>query len=654
MDAEDWLLDTERKLNTVNCNDSEKLRYATHLLCGPTAAWWDNIVAIHPPGRVFTWDEFKRKFREANVPVSIMELKRREFDNLEQKDKTIMRYVKEFTLLSRYASDAVNTNEKRKKWFMRGLHPVEKMQLRMLKVVDFQELVDAAITMEDDFKQVQEERQKKAKLETRRFPLNKPPTDLSFKPRQQNQGTIPRSGWGNPRSGVISRSCGAKGHYSNECQKPKIICFGCNQEGHMKNQCPNKAAWGRKPNGGGFNRGGNLGGNGSGKRSRPFGKLNCTNLEEVNDSDKTVICTLEILSHPSKVLFDTGATTSFISQEFIDLYGISCNKLEYPITVLSAGGMILVTHLKQEQVIMIHDCVYFADLFLIPMKDMAVILGMDWLEENGAQIDCKEKTVSLRNLGGGRIVYQGDKHAHIEVQLQPKTLKEAKLEDIPVVNEFQDVFPQELPGMPPDREIEFTIDLILGTAPIAQEPYKMGPKELVELKEQLDELEQKGFIQESISPWGTLVIFVDKRDGGHRMCGDYINLNNVTIKNKYSLPRIQDLFDQVRGAGVFSKIDLRSGYHQIKIKKEDVPKTAFVPRYGHHEYLVVPFGLTNAPAIFMNLMNKIFMPYLDKFVIVFIDDILIYFKDKEEHAKHLRIALQILREHQLYAKFSKC
>jgi hypothetical protein len=137
MDAEDWLLDTERKLNTMNCNDGEKIRYATHLLCGPAAAWWDNIVAIHPPGRVFTWDEFKKKFREAKVPKSIMELKRREFDNLEQKDKTIMRYVKEFTLLSCYASDVVNTDEKRKKWFMRGLHPMAKMQLRMLKAADF-------------------------------------------------------------------------------------------------------------------------------------------------------------------------------------------------------------------------------------------------------------------------------------------------------------------------------------------------------------------------------------------------------------------------------------------------------------------------------------------------------------------------------------
>jgi hypothetical protein len=243
------------------------------------------------------------------------------------------------------------------------------------------------------------------------------------------------------------------------------------------------------------------------------------------------------------------------------------------------------------------------------------------------------------------ITYQADKHTHVEIGIQLNSLKEAKLEDIPVVNEFMDVFPQELPGMPPDREIEFTIDLKPGTAPISPAPYKMGPKESKELKEQLDELESKGFIQEGISPWGLLVIFVDKRDGSRRMCGDFRNLNNVTIKNKYPLPRIQDLFDQVHGAGVFSKIDLRSGCYQIKIKPEDVPKTAFVSRYRHHKYLVVPFGLTNAPAIFMNLMNKIFMPYLDKFVIVFIDDILIYSKDKEDHAKHLRIALQVLREH---------
>jgi hypothetical protein len=195
------------------------------------------------------------------------------------------------------------------------------------------------------------------------------------------------------------------------------------------------------------------------------------------------------------------------------------------------------------------------------MRGIAVILGMDWLSNHGAQIVCGENTVAIREPRGGKAIYQGDTHTCMEVELQLNSLKEVRIEDIPVVKEFQDVFLKEFPRMPPDREIEFTIDLIPRTAPIAQAPYKMGPKELEELKAQIDELEELGFIRESISPWGTPVIFVDKRDGGRRMCEYYRNLNNVTIKNKYPLPRIQDLFDQVKGAGVFSKINLRSGYH---------------------------------------------------------------------------------------------
>ena len=436
------------------------------------------------------------------------------------------------------------------------------------------------------------------------------------------------------------------------------MCYGCGKDGHIKPDCPNKPPGGWPRNGGNKVGGRSApvrkGNNNGWKGGKPFGRLNCTTLEEVGNCDQAVIGTLQLLSHPGKVLFDTGATTSFISKQFIDRFGIMCSPISHSLKVHSAGGTLAATHIRMEQVIMICGQVYYADLFVIPLKGISAILGMDWLSNHGAQIDCELKTVSIRSPTGGRIVYQGDKYTQIEVELQLNAMKDVKIEDIPIVKDFKDVFPAELPGMPPDREIEFTIDLIPGTSPIAHPPYKMGPKELVELKAQIDELEQKGFIRESVSPWGTPVIFVDKRDGGRRMCGDYRNLNNVTIKNKYPLPRIQDLFDQIRGAGVFSKIDLRSGYHQIKIKEEDIPKTAFVSRYGHHEYLVVPFGLTNAPAIFMNLMNKIFMPYLDKFVIVFIDDILIYSKDKAEHAKHLKIVLQILREHQLYAKFSKC
>ena len=189
---------------------------------------------------------------------------------------------------------------------------------------------------------------------------------------------------------------------------------------------------------------------------------------------------------------------------------------------------------------------------------------------------------------------------------------------------------------------------------MSRAPYRMAPTELKELKSQLQELLDKGFIRPSVSPWGEPVLFMKKKDGTLRMCIDYRPINKVTVKNKYPLPRIEDLFYQLKEAGIFSKIDLRSGYYQLKVKEGDVMKIAFRTRYGHYEFLVMPFGLTNAPTTFMDLMNRVFRPYVDKFVVVFIDDILVYSKDAQKHEQHLRIVLEVLREKKLYAKLSKC
>ncbi|KAL0440174.1 UNVERIFIED_CONTAM: Retrovirus-related Pol polyprotein from transposon, partial [Sesamum latifolium] len=237
------------------------------------------------------------------------------------------------------------------------------------------------------------------------------------------------------------------------------------------------------------------------------------------------------------------------------------------------------------------------------------------------------------------------------------TMVNRGISDIPIVREFSDVFPEDLPGLPPHREVDFEIETIPGAAPISIAPYRMAPLELKELKKQLEELLDKGFIRSSISPWGAPVLFVKKKDGSMRLCVDYRQLNRITIKNKYPLPRIDDLLDQLKGATVFSKIDLRSGYWQLRIEEKSIPKTAFRTRYGHYEFVVMPFGLTNAPAAFMSLMNKTLQPFLDQFVIVFIDDILIYSSSQEEHEKHLRAVLQILRAKQLiggyYSRFVK-
>jgi hypothetical protein len=222
------------------------------------------------------------------------------------------------------------------------------------------------------------------------------------------------------------------------------------------------------------------------------------------------------------------------------------------------------------------------------------------------------------------------------------------------VHEYPDVFTKISTGLPPDREIEFSIDLMPGTQPIHKAPYRMAPSELKELKKQLEDLVDRGFIRPSVSSWGAPVLFVRKKDGSLRMCIDYHELNRVTIKNKYPLPRIDDLFDQLKEATVYSKIDLRSGYHQLKVKEADIPKTAIRMRYGHYEFLVMPFGVTNAPSVFMDLMNRVFHKYLDQFVVVFIDDILVYSATSKDHEEHLRTVLSILREKKLFAKLKKC
>ncbi|GJT10070.1 putative reverse transcriptase domain-containing protein [Tanacetum coccineum] len=198
------------------------------------------------------------------------------------------------------------------------------------------------------------------------------------------------------------------------------------------------------------------------------------------------------------------------------------------------------------------------------------------------------------------------------------------MQDVPVICNFPEVFPDDLQGLPPPRQVEFRIELVLGAAPVARAPYRLAPSELKELSDQLKELLEKGFILPSSSPWGALVLFVKKKDGSFHMCIDYRELNKFTVKNRYPLLMIDDLFDQLQGSSVYSKIDLRSGYHQLRIREEDIPITAFQTRYGHYEFQVMLFGLTNAPA------------------------------NKEEHEKHLKIILELLKKEQLYAKFSKC
>ncbi|GJT30497.1 putative reverse transcriptase domain-containing protein [Tanacetum coccineum] len=401
-----------------------------------------------------------------------------------------------------------------------------------------------------------------------------------------------------------------------------------------------------------------------------------------NPDNNVVTGTFLLNNRCASILFDTGADRSFVSTQFSTLINIAPTTLDHGYNVeLADGRIIWVNTVLLGCTLNFLNHPFHVDLMPVEMGTYDVIIGMDWLTKYQAVIDCAKKIVRIP-FGSEILIFHGDGSrnkrgtrlniisctkaqkyllqgchvflAHITIKETGDKSKKKQLQDVPIVKNFPEVFPEDLPGLPPTRQVEFHIDLVPGAAPVARAPYRLAPSEMKELADQLQELSDKGFIRPSSSPWGAPVLFVKKKDGSLRMCIDYRELNKLTVKNRYPLPRIDDLFDQLQGSSVYSKIDLRSGYHQLRVREEDISKTAFRTRYGHYEFQVMPFGLTNAPAVFMDLMNRVCKPYLDKFVIVFIDDILIYSKNKQEHEEHLKIILELLKKEELYAKFSKC
>ncbi|GJY62735.1 putative reverse transcriptase domain-containing protein, partial [Tanacetum coccineum] len=366
-----------------------------------------------------------------------------------------------------------------------------------------------------------------------------------------------------------------------------------------------------------------------------------------NPDANVVTGTFLLNNHYASILFNTGADRSFISTAFSSLINIAPTPLENCYDVeLADGKLVGIDAIIRGCTLNFLDHPFNIDLMPVELGSFDVIIGMDWLRRCHAVIVCDEKLVQVP-YGNETLTFCGNESSNgRESRLTVISCSKAQ--------EYMAKGCQDLPGLPLARPVEFQIDLILGAAPVARAPYRLASSKMKELSEQLQELSDKGFIRPSSWPWGAPVLFVKKKDGLFRMCIDYRELNKLTVKNRYPLPRIDDLFDQFQGSSIYSKIDMRSGYHQLRVREQDIPKTAFRTRYGHYQFQVMPFGLTNAPAVFMDLMNRVCKPYLDKFVIVFIDDILIYSKDKREHEEHLKAILELLKKEKLYAKFSKC
>ena len=373
------------------------------------------------------------------------------------------------------------------------------------------------------------------------------------------------------------------------------------------------------------------------------------------------------------LLIDSGSTHSFISPKCLRQLNLPEHPVSSLTVELATGKRIKSATSIGNLNFKLGDKPTSSTFRVLPLGTYDGILGMDWLSKNNALLHCKDALLTFQDSHGEKATISGTrgkpklhlvtatkllkgyrkKQMVYAVKLNP--IEKSSEHPLPEsLSDFEDVFPEELTELPPPRDIDHAIELLPGAQPVARRPYKMSVPEAAELKEQLTQLIEQGFIRPSVSPWSTPVLFNRKKDGTLRLCIDYRGLNQVTIKNKYPIPRIDELLDRLHGASLFTKIDLRSGYYQIRIKEEDISKTGFNTRYGHYEFTVMPFGLTNAPATFNCLMTDIFHKHLDDFVLVFFDDILIYSKDPAEHENHVRQVLQLLREHKLYAKKSKC
>ncbi|GJV55373.1 putative reverse transcriptase domain-containing protein [Tanacetum coccineum] len=627
-----WFEQTESVFSRSRCAKENKVTFATGTLTDDALSWWNAYaqpMGIEQANQI-TWTELKRLLTNKYCPRTEIRKMEEELYNLIVKGNDLKPYVRRFQELTVLCPNMVPNNDKLLEAFIGGLPRSIEGNVTASKPQTLEEAINIAQRLMDQVTKhapMQVSSDNKRKFNDRRTFSNNSRSNNNYR------------GTNNRRQQNRCNNCNIMGHLSKNCRSKKpatgsnqlpvtVVCHACGEKGHYTNQC-------QKTN--------------INAQGRAY-MLRDKNAQQ----DPNVVTGMFLLNqHLVRVLFDSGADRSFISLSLASMLNIPSITVDTFYNIEMADGNLVSTNtvIKGCTLTLLNQP-FEIDLMPIKLGSFDVVIGMDWLSKYHAKILCDEKVVHIP-IDGETLIIRGDRsktrlnlisciktERYISrgcqvfmIQVVEKKANEERLEDILVVKEFLDIFPKNLPGIPPVRQVEFQIDLIPGEAPIARTPYRLAPSKMQELSNHFQELTDRGFIRPSTSSWGAPILFVKKKDGSFRMCIDYRELNKLTIKNCYPLPRIDDLFYQLQGSSVYSKINLRSGYHQLRVREEDIPKTAFRTRYGHYEFQVMPFGLTNAPAVFIDLMNRVCKPYLDKFVIVFIDDILIYSRNEEEHAR---------------------
>nr|GEU55430.1 putative reverse transcriptase domain-containing protein [Tanacetum cinerariifolium] len=571
--------------------------FAAATLKGPALTWWNSKIATMGLETVNQkpWTKMKQLMAVEFFPVEEIQRMEHELWNLKVKEYKIVAYTQRFNELTFMCLRMVEPKKVKVDVYIRGLSYNIKGEVTSSKPANLNEAVRIAHKLMEQKSQARDKRileGKKRKWESFQSGISSGKSNQKDNYRQSLQNNQKQ---GNMRA--MSTALTEKKVSSGSLP----ICERCftHHDGPCMTKCYKCGKVGIKR---GITR----------KRMLP-------RVQMLNPSQLAMIVGLNVVTgmfllnnRYAFILFYSGSDRSFVNTSFSSMLDIDLIKIDASYMVELSDGMVVSMN------IVLKDCtlnfvnhIFEINLMPIELGMFDVIIGIDWLVKHDAVIVCADKVV--------RIPYGN------------KTLTVKSDKDVLVIRNFPEVFLNDFPRLRPPRKVEFRIDLVPRAAPVARAPYRLAPSEMRVLSVQLQELLEKGFI-----------------------CPNYRELNKSTVKNRYPLSRIDDLFDRLQGSSVYSKIDLRSGYHQLRIKEEDIPITAFRTRYGHFEFQVMPFGLTNAPALFMELMNRVCKPYLDKFVIVFIDNILVYSKDEKEHRKHLRIILELLKKERLYAKFSKC
>ncbi|GJR81509.1 putative reverse transcriptase domain-containing protein [Tanacetum coccineum] len=608
-----WFERMETVFRISNCSVENQIKFSTCTLLAGALTWWNSHVlnVSHDVAYAMTWADLRKKMTDKYCPRNEMKKLEAELWNLKVKGTDVIGYNQRFQELALLCV----------RMFLEESDKIERYVDRLPDMIHGNIVASKPKTMQEAVEMATELMYKKVITIAERQAENKRKFENTSRNNQNQQQQNKRQNIGRAyTAGTGERShTGDLNPYAlnltitttrgtGSGQKP--TCFKCGVQGHFKRECPKL-----KNN---KNRGNQV------VNDRAPAKVYVVGHARTNLDSNIVTGTFLLNNRYASILFDTGADKSFVSTAFSSQMDITPSTLNHYYDVeLDDGRIIGLNTILMGCTLNLLNHPFNINLMPVELGSFDVIIGMYWLAKYQAIIVCAEKIVRIP-WGNETLIVHGDR-SNQGPEARLHIISYSKTQEYMLKGYFPEVFPEDLPGLPPTRQVEFQIDLIPGAAPVARVPYRLAPSEMKELSEQLKELSDKGFIRPSSSPWGAPVLFVKKKDGSFRMCIDYQELNKLTVKNRYPLPRIDDLFDQLQGSSVYSKIDLS---YAIWLN-------------NHH-----PYSFT--------LMNRVCKPYLDKFVIVFIDDILIYSKNKQEHEEHLKLILELLKKEELYAKFSKC